>query len=166
MTALLTALGQGERSKSDLVRAIWGYSYHPLRHDPLIFQSVSRVRELLGSRAHWVESTGSGYRLRHDVRLVSLRPEEALPAPALDALERSRPRQEEPSRQGDLNFRQVRILELMRKKRFLAASECAKQFRVTEMTARRDFAALMKTGWVSRTGRARATRYELNRTYE
>jgi hypothetical protein len=163
MTALLTALGQGERSKADLVRAIWGYQYHPLRHDPLIFQAVSRVRELLGSRSHWVESTATGYRLWPEVRVVSLRSEERSPEP-------SWARASAPARaglaSGDLNFRQVRILELMKKSRFLAASDCARKFRVTEMTARRDFAALMKAGWIARTGRARATRYELRRNFE
>jgi hypothetical protein len=158
MIALLTALGSGERSKAELVQMIWGYKYHPLRHDPLMFQAVSRARELLGSRSHWIESTATGYRLRQEVRVRSFLREEPRPEPA------HVPRQD--ARSSELNFRQIRILELMKTKRFVGAGECAKKFRVTEMTARRDFTALRKAGWIARTGRARATRYELCRNFD
>src|SRR5690606_25293127 len=74
---ILRRLSAGEVPKEDLVKAIWGYAYHPGRHDPLIYSTISRVRSALGDRADWLEFTERGYRLRPGIGVTLI---EAAPA--------------------------------------------------------------------------------------
>lgn len=51
-------------SKEDVVRAVWGVEYHPLRNDPALFTSVMRVRKMLGDDGGDILRSGEGgYRL-------------------------------------------------------------------------------------------------------
>lgn len=51
-------------SKEDVVRAVWGVEYHPLRNDPALFTSVMRVRKMLGDAGGDILRSGEGgYRL-------------------------------------------------------------------------------------------------------
>lgn len=51
-------------SKEDVVRAVWGVEYHPLRNDPALFTSVMRIRKMLGDASGDILRSGEGgYRL-------------------------------------------------------------------------------------------------------
>jgi hypothetical protein len=55
LQTLLLALSLGTQSKESLIAKIWGYKkYDPLRHDPILFQSIARLRHLLGPQREWV----------------------------------------------------------------------------------------------------------------
>lgn len=162
---LIEALARGQRSKQELITELWGYSYHPLRHDPLLYQAIARLRDLLGKQSELIEVANDGYRLRRGFRFQRLGDleisEEGLSEKAPQSFV-SRPSlgQAAPISK-ELNTRQIRLLELLEIKRFLGVRDCLKQFKVSDMTLKRDFAELVEGGWVSRLGRARATRYVL-----
>jgi hypothetical protein len=51
-------------SKEDVVRAVWGVEYHPLRNDPALFTSVMRVRRMLDdAEGDLLRCVEGGYRL-------------------------------------------------------------------------------------------------------
>jgi tetratricopeptide (TPR) repeat protein len=151
---VLGALARGrEVSKERLIREVWGYEYRPLQHDPLIYSTISRVRQLLGPYDYWIEATENGYALRAGVRF---RIDGAAP-PLGDAPPQALA-EVEPGENG-LNSRQIRLLRHLEKAEFIGARECALLFGVSEITACRDLSALWKAGRLERVGRARATRY-------
>ena len=149
---LLTALArEGEVNKEKLVQAVWKYSYHPLRHDSMLYAALSGLRKVLGPVVgSWILASENGYRL--DARFVaSPRQKSVTPAPSWN----------EPAAEEGLNHRQIEILEWLRKVRFVSVGECRERFGVSEITALRDLADLTRRNFVLRIGKARATRYTL-----
>ena len=59
-------------SKDELANAVWGVSYHPLRHDNTIRVTIRRLRVLLEGSPMRIETAESGYRLVSSSRLVFL----------------------------------------------------------------------------------------------
>lgn len=156
---LLMLLAEGEKSKAELTQLLWGYDYHPLRHDGLIYQSVSRLRMLLGTYAKWIESSDTGYRLPEDVEVVTFfEPDESKEPKAKVRLP-----QKEPFALDHLNQRQLTILEMFKKKPILGVPDL-KKLKVSEMTLRRDFTQLLNLDLITRVGKARSTRYRLQNT--
>lgn len=160
--ALARALGEAdERSKEWLIETVWGYKYHPARHDSLIYATVSRFRQLLGSRAHWIEATDKGYRLasRVRVRFAEVPARHALAVAAHPPIAEA----ERPSASGEkgpeLNHRQLGILRALDEREFIDAKACQELFQVSAITATRDLSQLAKLALVRRLGKGRATRY-------
>ena len=156
---LISALAAGAKRKEELVQEIWGYTYHPLHHDPLLYQSIARLREALGGESRIIEVSEEGYRFRKEFRFIALKDpssSNSFPAP----LEPRNQSANDDLPKG-LNERQIRILGMLKKKRFLSVRDCIKHFAVTDMTIKRDFSGLVKGGWVHRIGHARATCYTL-----
>ena len=164
LVRVLESLSAGPRSKEELVREIWGYRYHPLQHDPLLYQAVGRLRELLRNQSAVIEVTEGGYRLRSGFGFILLTESGDVSQREprhLQISETSPPPVQAKVLPAGLNERQIRILNWLRQKPFLGVRDCAKRFKVSTMTLKRDFAGLMQGGWVQRVGRARATRYAL-----
>lgn len=145
---------QGEVSKQDLIERVWGYRYEPLRHDSLVYRSISRFRQMLGANANWLEATATGYRLAADVTVEFNRPEKVVEprAPRVAS---------EPTVTDGMNYRQIKILERLQTDDYLNVKVCQTLFEVSEITARRDLADLFKSGAVERIGKGRAIRYKL-----
>ena len=149
--AILEALTQGPQSKERLVERVWGNRYHPIRHDPAVYAAIVTLRKLLGSRAGWILTTESGYAL--DPRVTVLRSDLPVVHPAPDVRD---------SRLTDhslFNHRQLRFMKGLKAQDFIGVKQYQKLFRISEVTAFRDLAALHRSGVVIRVGRARATRY-------
>lgn len=153
---ILEALSAGHRTKADLIQNVWGYSYEPERHDPLVYTSISKLRQLLGPVAIWIESDDNGYRLRSGVHLSPAASTEREKPPERHAL---RLVQEE----SVLTYRQIRIMRLLSnmESESLAVEDVQRHFTVSRATATRDLAELTQRGVLQRLGRARATRYIL-----
>lgn len=156
VTGLLREISKGERSRAQLIEALYGYTYEASRHDALIFQLASRLRALLGKRSHWIEASETGYRLAPGVVARAAFVAEVAVPQATEVHARS-----VPDDGLSLNARQHRLVEYMRKCRFVSTAECAARFSACEMTLRRDFAFLLERNIVRKFGRARATRYGL-----
>jgi tetratricopeptide (TPR) repeat protein len=146
--SLLQALANHQGSKEELVRSIWGYSYHPLRHDPMVYSAIAGLRKLLSSRAQWIETTEKGYRLASEVELKITGQTRTEGERTLVNWGKS-----------ELNHRQIRLLDRLKSKEFVGVQEYRKLFKVSEVTAFRDLAAMHRSGHMVRVGRARATRY-------
>lgn len=150
---MLRRLSLGECTKEILIREIWGYTYDRLRHDPLIYQAISRLRHLLGEQSRWIEVRENGaYRLHPAVQLRYY--QEALPAAVVEA----------PAASGDplaaqLNHRQLAFLRRTDNAAFLDVKGYKDLFQVSQVTASRDLAQLHQMALVKRVGRGRSTRY-------
>ncbi|HEY8279202.1 MAG TPA: DeoR family transcriptional regulator [Bdellovibrionota bacterium] len=146
---LLWNLSRGERSKEQLVSAVWGYEYHPLRHDPLIYSAVQAARKALGLHASWLEATEHGYRLKAGVRIQSFQAKVESKMEPLPVV----------NEQGSLNHRQILALRDLEENGTLNVEAYRKRFEVSKVTASRDLAELVEMKFVRRVGRARATHY-------
>lgn len=158
---LALALGRGGATKKELIERIWGYEYHTLRHDPLLYAVVARLRRALGEHGNWLVAHEGGYSFEEGVRvLVHERTERALP---FKAQARSAPEAAETEPQeavaGDLNHRQLMILALMETRTFVGAGDCIERFAVSRVTALRDLSNLVDKGYARRIGQGRGTRY-------
>lgn len=150
---ILEALRHGFITKQELVERVWGYRYHPLRHDSLVYAAMSTLRKNLGTKNAWLQSLDSGYKLIDNVIIynaVAARQAASLPVtlrPAVDA---------------DLNYRQLQVLDYLQGHRFISAREYKELFQTTGITASRDLASLYDKKYVVRVGHGRSTRYSLS----
>lgn len=151
---LLEALAEGAQSKAQIVEKVWGYTYHPLRHDSLVYAGLSSLRKSLGQKAGWILTTETGYALSPGVHLRSaakpakpLGSKAAAPAIAKKFM--------------DLNHRQIQALEYLTQQRFLCTRTYKDLFTTSEITASRDLSSLREKGHVVKIGFGRATQYAL-----
>jgi DNA-binding winged helix-turn-helix (wHTH) protein len=156
LKGIARALEGGECTKEKLIQTVWGYRYDRLRHDSLIYQAVSRLRQLLGERGRWIEATEQGYRLNSQVRVRLYRRVDAERA-ELGRAENQVP--EEAQMLETLNHRQLSILRRFRNHEFFDVQTCKALFKVSQITATRDLSGLHKLKLVNRVGKGRATRY-------
>ncbi len=149
---ILELLSQSHQSKAELVEKVWSYEYDPARHDPLIYTSISKLRQLLGRS--WIEADEKGYRLTSGVRLQ-------MQSADLQSTRSKWTRPVDSSRNGSLSFRQLRILATFgnRKRESLGVEDVMREFAVSRATATRDLTTLTDEGLLLRLGKARATRY-------
>lgn len=158
MRKILGELEKGWRSKEDLIREVWGYEYHPLRHDPLVYNAIASLRKILGTWSGALETGEAGYKIAEEAQVVRMGASLIKQQPK----EPIRSHQPTPLTQAGFNHRQILILEQLQKERFMSVSECARLCRSSIPTACRDLSALLKTGIILRLGRTRSTRYRLS----
>jgi DNA-binding winged helix-turn-helix (wHTH) protein len=156
LRSCLRELASGRGTKAELVRSVWGYDYHPLRHDPVVYSALASLRKLLGARASWIETTEDGYRLTTGVRAKFQSVGTSAEAGDESLVEAPSSRQESATL---LNHRQIALVRALKPSDFVTIKTYRKRFGVSDMTALRDLAALQSQGFVVRVGRARATRY-------
>jgi Fic family protein len=164
LVKVLNALSRADRElgKADLIEGVWGYDYHPLQHDPLVYSTISRLKATMGTFAGWIETSEKGYSLRSDVELRHFGGKFVESA---DREENETVKtRETPASTGEesLNHRQIMIMRELKRREFLAVRESMKIFKVSEITASRDLSSLCKMGLVSRVGRGRSTRYRFS----
>lgn len=166
---ILLLLRERPQTKEELVQQIWGYQYDPLRHDPLIYSSMNKVRRFLENYADWIELSEEGYRIKAGVKVIlknNLKRETKMTA--LDALvDKAKTTQPEfikasrPMDLQNLNFRQMQVLEYLRKNQSISIYELSSKLEISKPTATRDLSQLHKLGKLRRVGKGRATRYLL-----
>lgn len=152
---VLEALAASHQSKQELIENVWGYEYDASRHDSLIYTSISKIRQMLGTAGVWIEVDEKGYRLQSGVRLQT---RDSAPSMKADKAARSVPRL---STNTSLNFRQLRILSVFDNdnKDVLGVEEVMRDFDISRATATRDLSELTAMGLLHRLGKARATKY-------
>lgn len=156
-------------TKEELVEQIWGYAYDPLRHDPLIYSSMNKVRKFLENYGDWIELSEDGYRIKAGVKVIiknNLKRNDKMAS--LTALVEKTQAQQSPavkaSKNFDLqnmNFRQMQVLEYLRKNHSISIFELSSKLEISKPTATRDLSQLHKMGKLKRVGKGRATRYLL-----
>lgn len=148
---LLQRLVKGPATKELLIREVWGYKYRPLQHDNLVYTAMSRLRQLLGPRAKWIQSLDGIYALVSGIRIYDH---------ARD-LSRQAARPPVMIKNDELNLRQRQILAKTERDGSVDVRTCLTEFEVSDMTLRRDLRALTASGILRRIGRGRATKYIL-----
>jgi hypothetical protein len=149
-------VAQGDGSKRRLIEKIWKYTYHPLRHDSVVYSTATAFRKLLGEKATWLETTEQGYRLRDGVSVRF----QSLPQASPQTLSQTIPRADS-SHDARLSLRQLKILNYLKDNESLDARTLKQLYKVSEITATRDLARLTTLRLVIRVGQGRATRYLL-----
>jgi tetratricopeptide (TPR) repeat protein len=157
---LLGELENGWRSKEDLIRDVWGYDYHPLRHDPLVYNAIASLRKVLGTWSGTLETGERGYRIAEQAQVLRMG---SSASPNLEPTGSPQTNQHAKLAEKSFNHRQILILEHLQKERFLSVSECARLCGSSIPTACRDLSALRQTGFVLRIGQTRSTRYQLTK---
>lgn len=167
MKAFLLAIARGLREKRELVELIWGYEYHALRHDPLLYALINRVRSALGECGDWIISEGGTYSLAANIRVYvfehregQLRKKQQKPQHGENDVDA--PIENSEANEG-LNHRQLLILSELKagKLSFINIEHCVRTFNTSRITATRDLANLYRRGILSRIGNGRATCYQL-----
>ena len=160
---LILQLATGPKTKKELVSLIWGYSYHPLRHDPMLYALVNRLRKALGEQTDFLIADGGGYQWCEGIRLHVYEHEE------VDSFRKRKFLKDEGKQtevalgeyhetQG-LNHRQLLILSELKSRSFMSTADCINLFGVSRITATRDLSDLVSASLVKRVGKGRATRY-------
>jgi DNA-binding winged helix-turn-helix (wHTH) protein len=157
---ILMQLAKGPRSKSELVTSVWRYSaYHPLQHDPVVYQAITALRKLLGTRSSWIETTETGYRLASGVQLRFAPEASDTSEPRLEARSEAKLDEATSSHKQMLNHRQIKFIRQLKEGEFVGVHDYKRRFRISEITACRDLSLLVQSGLVLKVGRARATKY-------
>lgn len=147
----LICLSDGVMEKEDLVSKVWGYKYDSLRHDSIVYSSMVALRKLLGEYSHWIITTESGYQWATGIEIKSLKKEKAVISNTAPSLEAS----------SSMNFRQIKILQFLKKNESIDVQKCKKLFNVSDITASRDLSALTRYNSIARIGKGRAIQYVL-----
>jgi DNA-binding transcriptional ArsR family regulator len=150
---ILSQLSKGPVTKEALVRNVWRYAYHPLKHDSLLYAAIAQCRKLLGSASHWIENRENTYGLKSDVTTISLDSEGATP------LENSVPSILQIDNQPDLNHRQIHCLSRWGSSPFRSIKQHQQELRVSRNTATRDLRQLEDLGFLRSLGRGPSRRY-------
>ena len=144
-------------SKAELVDILWGYSYHPTRHDPLVYNLMTRVRTVLGDNSGtWIEAKGGGYQVSPMIRILchSWSPQISVSDEPLTKSHHDL---------SELNQRQVKIIQYLNRFESLTAKDCSDLFEgVSRVTVSRDLKGLSTERYLLRHGRGKATYYTLN----
>lgn len=151
---LLLALYQGFTSKEDIVKQVWGFQYHSLRHDSVLYALISKVRRLLGARSDWIESTDDGYRLKGSVKvrtqIIDETVSEEVSAAANDIFEFIR--------KDGLNPRQMKVLACI-ESGVHEPRRMRETLGISEATLFRDLKLLVEKDLAARHGQGRAATY-------
>lgn len=160
LARLIRSLAQGTCSKETLIQEIWGYTYDPLRHDPLLHRALTSLRKLLSPYEDWLQFDGDTYQLKPDLKIHenlsllkthfrNLKPEvktrASPPAPIEYDLR--------------LNHRQNLFLKSWEKNEPIDIRIYARSFQISLASATRDLTHLKENGYLQKIGRGRATKY-------
>jgi hypothetical protein len=157
---LLSLLVQGAMNKQALIEKLYNYNYDPLIHDPLIYALMTRLRKTLGPHAHFVLLTEEGYALAPEVKVHHALFSAQLQPVEIDEGEAS---SKDHFLMTDLNYRQVAVLELLKKEVITSISpgDYRQRFDISRITATRDLKTLCDSGQLITLGRARGIHYRL-----
>jgi hypothetical protein len=169
LKAIALSIVKEPATKEQLITRHWGFAYHALRHDTLIYASINRLRQALGAAAEWLIYRDGAYSWLPDVRVFTY------DAPDLGAIVSGlgAPSVSAGDVQGDsgadadlpialahdLNHRQLQLLSELAKGDALDVQDCVRLFGISRITAFRDLDALVELGLVLRLGKGRATAY-------
>ena len=156
MRRIASVLARGPTTKKTLIETVWGYRYHPLQHDPVLYSAITAFRKTLGNQSHWLETTEDGYRFQSGLEVSAIGKSTLVESVPLAPIQAS------PGRSLELNFRQLKALKELKElkqREYWDLKDYRRAFRISAITASRDLSGMHQAGLVVRVGRARATRY-------
>lgn len=131
-------------TKEDLVQKVWGYEYHPLTHDSLVYTSIGRLREYIK-----IDFFRGGYRID----------------PSLQWMIVTQSRQSQGAKLK-LTERHQKIISLFGvSKEFISRNDLVEGLGMAERTALRDLVELVDLMVLERQGQGRGVKYSLRESY-
>ena len=159
-TKLLMAILSGKHSKDQLYKTVWGYDYEPLRHDNVIYTAMRSLRKNLEEGGSWIETDELGYHFKKDRKFKINTNNDLNSQNDEDSISKSS-ELSAGSFSSQLNLRQFKSLQYLKKNEFLDVEHYQKLHDVSEATASRDLRTLKQLGFVVSIGKARAIKYIL-----
>ena len=147
---ILSLLQSGPKTKKEIVEKIWEYQYDSLRHDQLVHAALTRLRKAFGSAAVWIKNESDFYLLDSDVQV------DVLAHAKTFAPEHQKERLAE---DNQLNYRQIKLLSVIRKSEPISIQDCIRILQTTKITANRDVKGLLEFGLIKKSGQGKSTRY-------
>ncbi len=148
-------------SKGKLIEDIWGYEYDALRHDSLIYTTISRIKKILNEKKHWIITDENKYFIQSDIQIVFKAYKESikkykqpLAEPVFEVAKSVR----KTNLPKNLNYRLVQTLADPPEGP-ISVSQHAQFWDVTRMTSLRDLTELCQLGLAIKIGQGKATRY-------
>ncbi len=163
LKAVALQIARAPGTKKDLIESHWGFVYHALRHDPLVYALINRLRKALGPAGAWLTFVDGAYGFLPGVRVFTYEPQGlsmALPATAFPASPQKR--LDPGGASGEdaaLNYRQLAILTELSRREAVNVQDCVRLFGISRITAFRDLGDLARRGLLRRHGKGRATSY-------
>lgn len=166
LKAIALQIARAPATKKEMIESHWGFVYHALRHDPLVYAVINRLRKALGAAGTWLQFEDGAYGFLPGVRVFTYEPqglEVDLPArtaerPASPAAIPGAPLVENLG-DASLNHRQLAILGELGRREAINVQDCVTLFGISRITAFRDLGDLSRRGLLRRHGRGRATSY-------
>lgn len=154
---LLNQLSTEPLSKEQLVDLIWGYSYNPLTHDPMLMTLIQRTRKYLDDLGLKINVSEGVYQLSQPLLLSELT--EKLESKVIQ------PRIPKAALlDSSLSYRQFQILETISiSLEPISIGSLLKTVKVSRMTLFRDIRELHLQKKISSLGKGRGVRYVLYR---
>lgn len=167
LKAVALQIARVPATKKDLIETHWGFVYHALRHDPLVYALINRLRKALGPAGSWLQFGDGAYGFLPGVRVFTYEPQGlATDLPQPPKLDMPQAKHLDPALTSDdtqLNHRQLAILTELSRRTSINVQDCVQLFAISRITAFRDLGELARRGLLRRHGRGRATSYHLNR---
>lgn len=167
LRALLVCLGTGKTTKEEIVQSVWGYDYHPLKHNPLLYKAISKLRLLLADRKSWIEGTEGNYSLSKAIQIHFWTNNQKQKSPsAAQFIGEKRDVTDTQSvditpTDHRLNHRQHWVLRHLHEADSIDVQKYRELFDVSLATATRDLSGLSSLFYIVKIGQGRATKYEL-----
>jgi len=156
LKAVALHIARQPATKQDLIEGHWGFVYHALRHDTLVYAVINRLRAAMGKAGEWLLHEGGRYQWVEGVRVFAYEAQ-GMPEVRNDAKKVVWESAESPVE--GLNSRQLAILSELQRRTYVNVQDCIKLFGISRITAFRDLSELEERGFVHKVGKGRATAY-------
>jgi hypothetical protein len=150
---ILEQIAKTSVTKEALVRNVWGYTYHPLKHDSLLYAAIAQCRKLLGSASHWIENRENSYGLKSGVKIIWLNLKGTTPNINVESVPI------ESNLEPGLNHRQLQCLSNWGSNLFRSVKQHQHELQISRNTATRDLRQLEDLGILRSLGSGPSRRY-------
>lgn len=163
---LLYFIGMEPQSKAELVQKVWGYEYHPFRHDSLLHATLTRLRSEIELDDNFIKLNDGKYSLDKNCRIVWIHSPPLASAKEANPIPYQPQNPETPALAAlqltayiELNQRQIELINSLKVGEFLKITSYIAEHKISHMTAFRDLNKLCQMNYLLATGKARSRRY-------
>ncbi len=127
-------------SKEELTTRIWHESYNPLVHDPRIYTSIRRLRQILSGikKTDWIKESAGKYSISSRIRYAVISTTTVL---------------------DGLNERQKWIMDFLKSNDYVDRNTISQMMKTSATVAKTDLKDLVERGMIENIGKGKATKY-------
>ncbi len=154
---LLTIFELRSLTKKEIIERLWGYSYDPIRHDYLIYNTISRILRV-ESRLRDIIVMDDNIYIAKEFQVINEK-RVSSNKKTIELVKLEKDKVEVNFKYVDLNYRQISTLQHLKTHEHLSPSEYQKMNNISRITATRDLSDLVKRGHMKSIGKTRSIRY-------